>query len=36
MNAPACGHLVKITVKNSGHRRKFAIQYTGRKCSDGG
>ncbi|ASY62449.1 hypothetical protein SJ05684_c09900 [Sinorhizobium sojae CCBAU 05684] len=28
MNVPACGHSVKITIKNSGHRRKFAIQCT--------
>ncbi|AIL99150.1 hypothetical protein SMB554_06875 [Sinorhizobium meliloti] len=28
MNAPACGHPVKFTIKNSGHRRKFANQYT--------
>ncbi len=24
----ACGHPVKFTIKNSGHRRKFANQYT--------
>lgn len=35
MNCPR-GAVVRITIKNSGHRRKFAIQYTGRKCSDGG